>query len=107
MDLCDYSNAYIVVGGRKSVRATANTNIEQKDIAFKNNAWLKPCITKINSALIDDAEDVVMPMYDLLEYSQNYCVTPGSSWNYYKDKIKKIKIILIKMVQIVNHLNIR
>ena len=38
MDLCDYSNAYIVVGGRKSVRATANTNIEQKDIAFKNNA---------------------------------------------------------------------
>ena len=38
--------------------------------------------------MIDDAEDVVMPMYDLLEYSQNYCVTPGSSWNYYKDNQK-------------------
>ena len=45
------------------------------------------CITKIDSTLIDDAEDIVMPMYNLLECSQNYGVTPGSLWNYYKDKI--------------------
>ena len=87
MDLCDHSNAYIVVGGRTSVRATANTDIGQKDIAFKNNAWFKPCITKIDSTLIDDAENIVMPMYNLLEYNQNYGVTPGSLRNCYKDKI--------------------
>ena len=37
-DLCNYSDAYIVVKGRKNVRAIANINVDKKDVAFKNNA---------------------------------------------------------------------
>ena len=55
---------------------------------FKNNAPFRSCISKINSTLIDNAEDldIVMPMYNLLKYSQNYSMTSGSLWNYYRDK---------------------
>ena len=69
-DLCDYNDAYIVVKGRISVRATANTGIDQKDIVLKNNAPFKSYITKINSTLIDNTEDldIVMSMSNLLEY---------------------------------------
>ena len=51
-----------------------------KVVAFKNNALFRSCIAKINTALIDNAEDldIVMPMYNLLEYSQNYSMTSGS-----------------------------
>ena len=46
------------------------------------------CISKINGVKIDNAEDldVVMPMYNLLEYSKNYRKTTGSLWNYYRDE---------------------
>ena len=46
-------------------------------------------ITKINNELIEDAEDldVVMPMYNLLEYSKNYRKTVGSFCNYYRDEL--------------------
>ena len=83
-DFCDYSNAYIVAKGRINVRVTANTDIEQKDVAFRNNAPFKSCITKINSTLINNAEylDLDMSMYNLLEYSPNYSMTSGSLWNY-------------------------
>ena len=45
-----------------------------KVVTFKNNAPFITCISKINGIKIDDAEnlDVVMPMYNLLEYSKNY-----------------------------------
>ena len=54
----------------------------------KNNAPFINCITKINGIKIDNAEDldVVMPMYNLLEYSKNYKKTTGSLWNYYRDE---------------------
>ena len=57
-------------------------------LAFKNNAPFTNCISKINNVLIDNAEDlnIVMPMYNLLEYSKIYSKTTGSLWNYYKDK---------------------
>ena len=79
-DLCDYSDAYIVVKGRINVRATGNTDIEEKDVTFKNNAAFRSCVTKINSILIDNGEDfdIVMLMYNLLEYSQNHPMTSGS-----------------------------
>ena len=66
-DLCDYSNAYIVVKGSVSVKATPNTDVDRKDVAFKNDAPFRLCITKINSTLIINAEDLnrVMPMYNL------------------------------------------
>ena len=87
-DLCDYSDAYIVVKGPVNVRTNANTDINQKDIAFKNNTSFRSCITKINSTLIGNAEDLdtVLPMYNLLEYSQNYSMTSGSLSNYYRGK---------------------
>ena len=55
---------------------------------FKNNASFINCILKINGVKIDNAEDldVVMPMYNLLEYSKNYRKTTGSLWNYYRDQ---------------------
>ena len=60
----------------------------EKKIAFKNNAPFINCISKINGTKIDNAEDldVVMPMYNLLEYSKNYKKTTGSLWNYYRDE---------------------
>ena len=68
LDLCDYDDAYIVVNRRTNVRVNANTDIGQKD-PFENNAPFRSCITKINSTLLVDAEDldIVMQMYNLLE----------------------------------------
>ena len=71
-DLYNYSDAYIVVTGIINVRATANTDVDEKDFAFKSNAPFRSCMAKISSALmIDNAEDldIVMLMYDLVEYS--------------------------------------
>ena len=72
-DLCDFSDAYIVVKGTITVINPYN-DAHDKKLAFKNNALFIPCISEINNTLIDNAEDldVVMPMYNLLEYSQNY-----------------------------------
>ena len=110
-DLCDYSDAYIVVKGTIAVHkktytaddfeapnntaanatATNTTNDDafgEKKLIFKNNAPFINCTLKINGVKIDNAEDldVVMPMYNLLEYSKNYRKTKGSLWNYYRDK---------------------
>ena len=73
-DLCDYSDAYMVVKGDIIVRkATAKNFIDTRNrfLAFKNNAPFTNCISKINNVLIDNAEDldIVMLMYNLLEYS--------------------------------------
>ena len=86
-DLCDYSDAYIVVKGTITVTDPNKANYDKK-LAFKNNAPFTSCISKINNTLIDNAEDldIVMPMYNLLEYSKNYRKTTGSLWNYYRNK---------------------
>ena len=65
-----------------------NQIMQKKDVAFKNNAPLINCIVKINNVLTDNAEDldVVMPMYNLLEYSKNYKKTTCSLSNYYRDE---------------------
>ena len=59
-----------------------------KAVTFKNNAPFINCISKTNRVKIDNVEDldVVMPMYNLLEYSKNYKKTTGSLWNYYRDQ---------------------
>ena len=82
-DLCDFSNAYIVVKGDIIVTSPNNAK-RNKSVTFKNNAPFINCITKINGIKIDNAEDldVVMPMYNLLEYSKSYKKTTGSLWNY-------------------------
>ena len=79
-NLCDYSDVYIVVkGGTDLLAAGANENDKaEKNVAFKNNAPFRSCISKINSTFIDNVcivdIDKVMPMYNLLEYSQNYSI---------------------------------
>ena len=62
--------------------------MRNKAVAFKKNAPFINCISKIKGKKIDNAEDldVVMPMYNLLEYSKNYRKTTGSLWNYYRDE---------------------
>ena len=67
-DLCDYSNAYIVVQGRITVDDTDDTNKRNKKLAFKNNDPFRSCTLKINNKLIDNIEnlDIIMPMYNLL-----------------------------------------
>ena len=57
--------------------------LKQEIAIFKNNAPFQSCISKINNTFIDTAEDldIVMPMYNLLEYSDNYSITSGSLWN--------------------------
>ena len=89
--LCDYSDAYILVKGTISVNNTAaqgaaanNTN---KKVIFKNCAPFTNCISEINNTQIDNAKDIdiVMPMYNLIEYSDNYARTTGSLWQYCKD----------------------
>ena len=87
LDLCDYSDAYIVVKGDIILRkATARnfSDTRNRFWAFKNNAPFTNCISKINNILIDNAEDldIVMPMYNLLAYSKNDRKTTGSLWNY-------------------------
>ena len=78
-DLYDYSDAYIFVKGTITVVRPDNVK-RNKATAFKNNAPLINCISKINGIKIDNAEDldVVMPMCNLLEYSKNYRKTTGS-----------------------------
>ena len=85
-DLCDYSDAYIVAKGTITV-IRPNNNAYDKKLAF-NDAPFNSCITKANNILTDDAEDldIVMPMYNLIEYSKNYRKATGSLWNYYRDE---------------------
>ena len=92
-DLCDYVDAYILNNGTITVTANAGANNirdkKNRPLILKNNAPFVSYITKINNELIEDAEDldIVMPMYNLLEYSKNYRKTIGSLHNYYRDEL--------------------
>ena len=86
-NLCDFNDAYIIVKG--TITDTNPDNAERnKPVTFKNNAPFINWISKINGVKINNAEDldVVMPMYNLLEYSQNYRKSTGSLWNYCRDE---------------------
>ena len=79
-DLCDYSDAYILVSAAIIVAGNHPRDRQNRPVILKNNAPFVFCITRINGELIEDADDldVVMPMYNLLEYSKNYRKTTGS-----------------------------
>ena len=89
--LSDYADAYILVKGNITVNNTAAegaaANNTDKKVIFKNCAPFTNCISKINNTDIDNAKyiDIVMPMYNLIEYSDNYSEISGSLWQYYKD----------------------
>ena len=92
--LCDYSDAYILVKGTiKITGAGANAAARQADerdkgVAFKTCAPFTNCISEINNTQVDNAKDIgiVMPMYNLIEYSDNYAKTTGSLWQYFRDE---------------------
>ena len=95
-NLCDYSDAYVLVKGTITVTAPGvNNNADNirgkrnRPLILKNNAPFVSCITRINGELIEDANDldIVMSMYNLLEYSKNYRKTIGSLYNYYRDEL--------------------
>ena len=65
-------------------------NFDRK-LTLKNNAPFRSCTSKINGELVENAEDldIVIPMYNLLKYSNNYEKTSGSLFNYYRDEPKE------------------
>ena len=82
--LCDYSDAYILVKGNVSFNKTAAAgaagNNAAKKVIFENCAPFINCISKINNIQIGNAEyiDIVVLMYNLIEYSDNCSKTSGS-----------------------------
>ena len=88
-NLCDYSDAYILVKGTITVAGNHPRDRQNRPFILKNNAPFISCITRINGELIEDADelDIVMPMYNLLEYSKNYRKTVGPLYNYYTDEL--------------------
>ena len=88
-DLCDYSDAYIIVKGRITFEGDNDIKTSNKMLIFKNNATFRSCISKMNNTFIDNAEDldIVMPMHKLLEYSNNYSIASESLQNYYRDEV--------------------
>ena len=84
-DLCDFSDSHIVVKGKITVSADGM----KRQVILKNNAPFISCISKLNGLLVENAEDlyIVMPMYNLLEYSKHYSKISASLWNYYRDEL--------------------
>ena len=89
--ICNYSDAYALVKGTITVNNTAAANADanntNKKVIFKNCAPFTYCISEINNTQVVNAKDIdiVMPMYNLIEYSDNYSKTSGSLWQYCKD----------------------
>ena len=93
--LCDYSDAYILVIGNISVKrrnATDTADIALgaiTQVVFKNCAPFKKCRTEINETFVDETDfiKITMPIYNLIEYSDNYSDTSGSLWHFKRDEI--------------------
>ena len=92
--LCDYSDAYILVEGKIIITGAEDDAVARqgderdKGVAFKSCAPLINCISEINNTQMDNCKDIdiVMPLYNLLEYSDNYAKTSGNLWQYYRDE---------------------
>ena len=91
--LCDYVHLYILVKGTITFRDTAAQdqakNVANKKVIFKNCVPVTNCISTRNYTQEDDAHDidVVMAMYHLIEYSDNYSKTSGISWQFCRDEL--------------------
>ena len=87
--LFDYSDVYALVSGAITVAALVvgrgNNNIQ---VVFKNCALFVNCITKLNNTQLVNSKgiNVVMPMYNLIEFSGSYSKTSGGLWQYYRDE---------------------
>ena len=78
-DLCDHNDAYIVVKRTIDLLADAvnGNDKDEKNVVLKNNVWLRSWISKINSVLIDNVEDLDIDM-------PTYSMRSRSLWNYYR-----------------------
>ena len=93
--LCDYSNAYILargvikVIGKGATKAAIANDGNNKQVIFKNCASFTDCTSEINNIQSDNAKDldVVIPMPNLIKYSDNYATLAGSFWQYYIDEL--------------------
>ena len=99
--LCDYSDAYILVTGNITVTRTIAAAVAGDDpqrkqslnaatqVVFKNCAPFKKCSTEIDGTFVDETDfiNITMPMYNLIEYSDNYSDTSVSLWNFKRDEI--------------------
>ena len=93
-NLCDYTDGYILVNGRITITgeeddgAARQADERYKGVTLRNCAPFTKCISRINNIIIDTAQDIdiVIPMYKLIEYSDNYSKTSGTLWQYYKDE---------------------
>ena len=83
--LCDYSDVYVLVTGDITVTG-GNKNTK---VAFKICAPFKKCFTEINGTFFDEVDfiNIAMPMYNLIEYSDNYSDTSRSLWQFKRDEI--------------------
>ena len=101
--LCDYKDAYTLVRSDMTV-----TTAPETQVSFRNCAPFTKCITKVDRKTINDAEDLdlVMPMYNRIEYSSNYSETTGSLWFYFKDEATNL-VQMLQMILISNLLCIR
>ena len=92
--LCDYSDACILIKEKITITgagddaAARQADERDKGVAFKNYAPFTIGISEINNTQIDNCKDIdiVMPMYNLIEYSDNYAKTSGNLWQYYRDE---------------------
>ena len=111
--LCDYNDAYILVKGIITVNNTAAqgaaANNINKKVIFKNCAPFTNCISEINNTQIDNAIDIdiIMSMYNLIEYSDNYAKTTGSYGNIvkiYQLEMLMMILLFLQMVILLIHL---
>ena len=85
--LCDYSDAYILVMG--NINSWGNDT----KAAFKNCAPFRTCITQINETFVNEAKhiNITIPMYNLIEYSDNYSDNSVSLWKFKADNSSSFK----------------
>ena len=107
--LCEFTDAYMLVKRAITITeagddaAAIRADERNKGVISKNCAPFTKCISKINATDIDNAQDidVVMPVYNLIEYSDNYSKTSGSLWQYYKyepiDKLANSEVFKSKV----------
>ena len=100
--LCDYSDVFILVIGNITVSANNDT-----DVAFKNCAPFSTCTTKIDDSFVDESNHIyiAMPMYNLIEHSDNYSDTSGSLWQFKRYEV--LLIMLNCLLIIISHLNMK
>ena len=93
--LCDYSDAYILVTGNITVKRRNAADTDDialgaiTQVAFKNCAPFEKCRTETNETFVDETDfiNITMPVYNLIEYSDNYSDTSGSLWQFKRYEI--------------------